>query len=1251
MANYTNHSNNKPLTPEQIAEIRHLVEVQGQPKTQVAKYLRLSYSVVRKYTTPDSKYFIPEETKRQAVELVQSGISRSAAAKHLGISRAKVGLLIPGEKPTPLTAEKKSELLSAVQQGNSVTAVARSMKIDQEHARNLVKRATTETLSKNELEAIFLERIRLGHFILPMAKAMGIAVNRAYELAKPLMEPPSLDQLAEIKRHLVDNQEPEHISKELGIRLTYVYEIQDEPKQNISDGKYLSQKTKARAVKLLSVGLSAIQVGSRLNITRQQVGLISSKTKGKTVDDLTKQKIVEGIRSGKSIAALARSLGIDKNWAHKIAEVEIPPPTPEEANEMRRLRAAGQTYHQISIALKTHQRAVTAILGDQGPALSAESELAIAKAFSTGLAQKEVADQYGISSKRVRKIYESHLAQKNVEPRPSENMEDDRNLEKIRRLYPGYEAWRQYALSYYKVVKGNFAVLVSGIHRFFQYLVDNKLYQRPADFFLRANRPAIPSFFESSLPKSDHGASINNAIVDFLDWILLQDEFVDVDDDEIPITLPIFRNPLEPERRGDHSPRRNAESTKRVMPYFMVHDLRRRIIQGPNFADWTFAQTLNGKETLSGDKESREWFEVTPGRIDSSDPDCVSRVRSRADGSTVMEMWSPVRTAVLLLKLQTTARLGQIRMLDSGEADSKTYADGKFVNNDRRLKTDIGRQERSQGAIREGEGGTAILYFNTNKTQDINKFGEEKGQECPWPHLDDYRDDPYWLIAKLSRWQSKFNPIANPVKWADIPSTRRLRGKSERVCASHLDTCFLFRTPEDVGQESFPITYSSCLKTWHNLMVVYEELLMFEGVTHSDGSRIELTKDGRALITPHGLRTSLITHLILDAGMPIEMMVRIVGHMSFLMTIYYVKPGLARLQEALKSATHVLQTSRDHTLIRDLRSMKLETLRDRVVCNAQELADIIPDDPSLRNPLGWLEMPDGICLAGGNTGPVAGDYHIPGCHNGGPPLSTNNGMGTYGPTPGGSRNCCRCRWRCSGKKHLIALQAMYNNKNFHRSKASQQAIECEKKRFAIHEAKAKAEANGNMFLQHEDLIQAERRYLASMQRMEHLVADMISIQLTIDKILALPDEPGTLALTTAADTKTLKAVVEDVNSETLVLAEICEDIQFWPELDAGTAVFELTRLLDVAFEREGHPLKLSHLSDEEQLVCCNAIMRSLELRANPTNPRLGRKIVAQTIDRAESLTEVLGVKSLSQIIPATHSKAGTTAPILLTVNG
>ena len=54
--------------------------------------------------------------------------------------------------------------------------------------------------------------------------------------------------------------------------------------------------------------------------------------------------------------------------------------------------------------------------------------------------------------------------------------------------------------------------------------------------------------------------------------------------------------------------------------------------------------------------------------------------------------------------------------------------------------------------------------------------------------------------------------------------------------------------------ESFPISYAACFKVWQNLILAYEQLLKDEGKTHDDGSPIQLTGNGYALVSPHGLR-------------------------------------------------------------------------------------------------------------------------------------------------------------------------------------------------------------------------------------------------------------------------------------------------------------------------------------------------------------------------------------------------------------
>ncbi|GAB3419019.1 integrase family protein [Massilia agilis] len=238
-------------------------------------------------------------------------------------------------------------------------------------------------------------------------------------------------------------------------------------------------------------------------------------------------------------------------------------------------------------------------------------------------------------------------------------MEDDRQLMRVQRLYPELEEWRTYAAQWYGIVEGNFAIACAGINRFINYLAKNQLFPRPADYFLRKNAKLIPSFFECECAQSDHGAAMNNCVADFLDWVLIQPEFADLDEDS-PTTLPIFRSPLNRVNRAEHRPRRGSESNKQVMPYWMIHDLRRRVAQGPYFRDWVWAQGLAGKANVFGDKESSDLFPADEARLDKSDRDCVWRIRQRIDKGSVLEMWSPVRWVACLLKLQITARMGQI---------------------------------------------------------------------------------------------------------------------------------------------------------------------------------------------------------------------------------------------------------------------------------------------------------------------------------------------------------------------------------------------------------------------------------------------------------------------------------------------------------------------------------------------------------------------------------------------------------------
>ena len=87
-----------------------------------------------------------------------------------------------------------------------------------------------------------------------------------------------------------------------------------------------------------------------------------------------------------------------------------------------------------------------------------------------------------------------------------------------------------------------------------------------------------------------------------------------------------------------------------------------------------------------------DWFPVTEAQIDKDDPDCVWRVRYKKCGEKILEMWSPVRWMALFVKLILPLRTFQVRMLDSGEADTWRYEKSKWIPNTNKLTEESERK-------------------------------------------------------------------------------------------------------------------------------------------------------------------------------------------------------------------------------------------------------------------------------------------------------------------------------------------------------------------------------------------------------------------------------------------------------------------------------------------------------------------------------------------------------------------------------
>lgn len=966
-------------------------------------------------------------------------------------------------------------------------------------------------------------------------------------------------------------------------------------------------------------------------------------------------KIKRRILSGESGSAIARDLNVSRATLQRYSEevVREYPLSQDQKAAIQSAKDAGATLYQISKSLSIPFPVVNITLGGL---INPRKHAAINKketiqAIANGETVESVANRNGLKADTVKQWL--RVAVKRGEATPLMKhlwKSDDHNFLWIEQLDPVFAPWRTLLLEWIGAEKPNFSSVLGAATAFFdRYLLGQNLRLTPAQFLARSL--TVPDFYKTSCPDSKAGVGHVNVIHRFIEWVLDSPDFADVEDG-VPIRLTSnYRNPISPFETDSYKPR-NTESTKVVLPYYLVSDLRRRIAQGAHFKDWTWVRGLAGKETISGDiSHNPEWFQVTEERIDKSDPDCVWRLRERIDDVPILEMWSPIRWVLLLAHLQTVSRGGQLRMLDSGEADTFIWEEGRFIVNPGPLRQGTARKPRQQGVLRrpspndEAQGVKVCIYFNTNKTRDIGKAGSEMGFECPWPQMADITEDPYYWFERLRRFQMKYNPIDRLTKWSELKGGAKLSTMSEERAKEYLDTAFLFRSPENAEHPNWPISKNILAKTWQALIAAYEHVLAKENVLHPSGEPILLINpdNGRAWSSPHATRVSLITHMIMDGDVPPVIMMKIAGHARFIMTLYYTKAGLTSINSAIRRGAEKLEEMKYETFERDLKSANEEQMRNRVVFNAQDWTTVLAANPADRTPLGWLHMHDRVCLAGGNT---HGDKQTPGCHSGGSLVraATRTMKAEHGQVPGGIRNCTRCRWSASGKEHLMGLHATANNRIWHLHKAGEAALAAEREYNQFMKDKARAEAANEPFARNRQMLDAERRRGAAMQKLQELAEDFAAVHRTIERVIALPDNAeGSMALAAQGDLMTVHSVMEDIDSDLLQLAGVVADLEMYADLDAGTAIYEYAQLMDAAFEREGQPPILARLSEKEKLACANSIMRRLENMANADNPILGRRRVVEIMDRGESLEKLLGVKLKSIIQQAAPNQK----PVLL----
>ncbi|MBA9859652.1 VPA1269 family protein [Ralstonia insidiosa] len=838
---------------------------------------------------------------------------------------------------------------------------------------------------------------------------------------------------------------------------------------------------------------------------------------------------------------------------------------------------------------------------------------------------------------------------------------NDVNLEWVAKLHPQLEAWRALGSEWVRGREAGVGHALQGVNAFMDFLVETSLPTDPATVLM--HRTVVPDFYETLWGKERTQGKVltHNCAHFFIEWVLTKPDFCEEDDEGRLQTSSAFRNPI-PHLSRSGLPR-PSESVRPTLPYGYIDELRKMIAEGPNFRDWRWAQNALGLtssalfrnigdetddsdvlDELDGARISRVWFEVDPRTIDRSDPDCVWRTRTRFVRSkpgnrgqarkkeTIHEMWSPVRWVALLVKLQLPLRTLQVRMLDSGEADTWRWQEGEWLVNANSLAKGSEREPYANGVflrpnrLIDGDA-KVLLHINTNKTADREKAGTAKGYNVPWIVGGPSHQDPFYWLEKLRRWQEKFNPLKRLTKWSELDG-RHIPIKSEVQLASYPDTAFLFRTPENAERPDFPLTILALDRPWFICLEELQARLERRGETLPNGDRIRLVPDeehraknaNTTLFSLHSLRVSLITALALDGQVPLAILQKIAGHSRLVMTLYYTKPGAMQAREAIQAGVQRLNESADDNIKDWLANAEYEQLvRDVIENNADAFRAAVPEQVHLRSPAGWMSMMDGLCLVGGNNV----ELDAPGCHNGGVNIGSETAR-RYGPVPGGARNCPMCRWFITRPYFLPQLAARWNNANYHCYDAREQVVVAEKRFRDLEDRRATALAADQIFAEQKQYLEAQRSLERAVQKFDELTQTVASITRLMERCrMALAKGDGT-SLVAVGGLGEFEYAIEEVDSELLQVSGVCEGSVLYHDLDPGKAVLRQGQLLDAALVRDHLAPVFLTLTEEEQKLVGSALLRQLASHMNPQNPALGRYQVISLIDARQSLRQRLG---------------------------
>ncbi|MEB5927966.1 gamma-mobile-trio integrase GmtZ [Acinetobacter schindleri] len=751
-----------------------------------------------------------------------------------------------------------------------------------------------------------------------------------------------------------------------------------------------------------------------------------------------------------------------------------------------------------------------------------------------------------------------------------------------------------------------------------------------------------------------------NYPTEFIDYIITN-YYSELDDNGR--LSPLVQNPLSRISKRINQSATRTETVRNPLPYRYIQDLRQILCPLPHksellaiennlksgeallppyyyrhFKHWIWSQS--GKESLG-----RDWFEVEPELIDTSDPDCVWRtieVHRKNKKIILHQIWSPARAVALLIKLHLPLRTYQIRMLDSGEADTWRYEKGLWKLNKKHCFA-LGSEKRSfaKGVFHRihdtmiGNFSTG-LYINTNKTADKNKDELERGYVIPWQN----EEVLYWL-EKLRNWQEKYNPINNPTDSTTLLTKHTKHTKSVTQLQNLGGICFLFRDASTKGEDKIKPIHSNALDTmWYQLLFELENQLSEQGHILNNGERLKLVVDypedthayGKTatLFPLHSLRVSLITAYTMDTQLPLPVISKLLaGHTRLLMTIYYNKITPSVMAEKMKEAEAQLADNTEQSVRNFLKDATMEQIQCKMAYHTEESIQAVLVN---RNPIGWEERATGLCLVGGNTVRSDDVSTVGGCWNGGLTEDTNPSSNRiYTAVPHGPENCIRCRWFITEARYLPVLNAQFNQLSYKAYQAANLVVEIEGELEALKDEQFFYEEEDLPFTRHDELQALQRRWEIQQAEADEYTKDWIACFELINKIIRIEEKriegDNKDKLIAVGDEQDILHAFKfiETDSELFHLSMLCDDAEFYPdlqdELRKTPAIQKRSIQLSRILMKSGFDPIFLEMDDKQQLIAANAMMRYMAKIADPDDRLEGYRKVTNYLEAEKYLND------------------------------